>query len=124
MNLYGDCYRELHRRVRNIVCACCSCFDHDPALFQVIPTNYPSLSRLVVDPDLVPFDFSCGVATLDREHVMIDPLGVKRSPDGDGGHNLSLYVCRSCHYHLQTNRFPRLSLCQRSFHGPRKGRIS
>ena len=48
MPLYRNCYRELHRRVQNIVCTSCACINHEPASFGIVPSDYPPLSLPVM----------------------------------------------------------------------------
>ena len=39
MTLYRNSYRELHRRVHNMLCACCGCIGHDLASFELVPSG-------------------------------------------------------------------------------------
>ena len=55
-----------------------------------------NLELLSVDPNNVPFDFSCGIPGLDDKHIMIDKLGI--GEDGNGNNQAAL--CSSCHRSL------------------------
>ena len=50
-----------------------------------------NLELLSVDPNNVPFDFSCGVPGLDDKHIMIDKLGIVEGGDGNKQATLCSY---------------------------------
>lgn len=93
-SLYMDFYNEMANLTMNLVCASCGCIDHRMDNFSTVPTNYPALRLLHVDPSLVPFDFASSIPQLDDLHIMIDPLGVTRPPSSD--QFASLLVCYTC----------------------------
>jgi len=93
---------------RNLVCASCDCIEHHLRNFEILSVCDASLRRLTVDPSLVPFNFTSGIAELDNLHIMIDPLGVVSSSPSQAPS--SVLVCRACQTSLQLTVTCELSL--------------
>ena len=79
-SLYTNFYNEMTGLTRNLVGASCRCIEHHLRNFEILSVCDASLRHLTVDPSLVPFNFTSGIAELDNLHIMIDPLGVVSSP--------------------------------------------
>jgi hypothetical protein len=79
----------MHKVSQNIICACCGIIGHDIDEFVMVSANDEMLASLAVDPDMVPFSFSCGIATIDQHHIMIDPMAIM-TPD-------TISICIKCH---------------------------
>jgi len=112
--LYTHFYNEIVKYTRNTVCGSCSCIDHDPSHFDLVPVTEHSLRTLRVDPSLVSFNFSSGIEELDDEHIMIDPLGIVQTP----GRPSSICICQSCQKSLKKNARPPESLAHFRWVGP------
>ena len=112
--LYTHFYNEIVKFARNSVCGSCGCIDHDPSHFDLISITDHSLRTLRVDPSLAPFDFSSGIAHIDDQHVMIDPLGIVQI----AGRPISVYICQSCQRSLKNNVQPSESLANFRWIGP------
>ena len=90
------------------MCASCGCIEHQLRNFEILSVCDASLRRLTVDPSLVPFNFTSGIAELDNLHIMIDPLGVVSSSPSQAPS--SVLVCRACQTSLQKGIQPSQSL--------------
>jgi hypothetical protein len=66
-----------------------------------------------VDPNLVPFDFSCGNEILDSQHIMIDKLALTSSDDRQ-----QINLCRRCYNTLETNKQPIEAIANFRWIGP------
>ena len=106
-SLYTDFYNEMTGLTRNLVCASCGCIEHHLRNFEILSVCDASLRHLTVDPSLVPFNFTSGIAELDNLHIMIDPLGVVSSPSQAPS---SVLICRACQTSLQKGIQPSQSL--------------
>jgi hypothetical protein len=73
-SLYTDFYNEMTGLMRNLMCASCGCIEHHLRNFEILSVCDASLHRLTMDPSLIPFNFTSGIAELDNLHIMIDPL--------------------------------------------------
>jgi hypothetical protein len=98
--LYTDFINKIHGLANNIVCGSCACIYHDPSTYRIVPVTYP-LVNLQVDPNLVPFDFSCGNSVLDTEHIMVDKLALVSINGQD-----HIHLCRTCHAELDDDEIP------------------
>src|SRR5436190_5664019 len=58
-------------------------------------SNDGKLAPLVVDPEMVPFPFNCGITAIDQHHIMIDPLAIINSN--------TIFVCNQCYSTLSSN---------------------
>jgi hypothetical protein len=112
--LYTQFYNEIVKHARNSVCGSWGCIDHDPSLFELVYVTEHSLRALRVDPSLVPFNFSSGIAHIDDQHIMIDPLGIVQIP----GQPSSVCICQSCQKSLKNNVRPPESLANFRWTGP------
>jgi Domain of unknown function (DUF6570) len=108
--LYQNFYDLMQQVSHNIVCACCGIIGHNINDFTVVSASNQSLASLIVDPALVPFSFQCGIATLDQQHVMIDPLAIT---DQD-----TLSICQKCHSCLSDGLLPVEALANFRWIGP------
>src|SRR5271170_4618671 len=63
--LYAHFYNEIVKHASNLVCGSCGSVDHDPSRFDPVPVTENSLRTFRVDPSLVPFGFSSGIAHID-----------------------------------------------------------
>ena len=107
-SLYTNFYNEMTDLTRNLVCASCGCIEHHLRNFEILSVCDASLRHLAVDPSLVPFNFTSGIAELDNLHIMIDPLGVVSSSPSPAPS--SVLVCRACQTSLQKGIQPSQSL--------------
>jgi hypothetical protein len=105
--LYDKFRQGIHRLARNLICASCGCIFHDSNVMQSIPFDHPSMFLFRVDPALIPYNCSTGIATFDQQHLLIEKMAIhfklnERTP--------SLWLCDSCSAHLTNNRLPPSSL--------------
>ena len=90
----------------NIVCASCRCIGHNQLDYTLVSVLDQRLSCLKVEPrTLVPYDFSCGVSTLDDQDIMIDRLGIQQQ-DSD----TNVWICSMCHPSVMLAKRPAESL--------------
>ena len=98
----------------NIVCASCGCIGHDRSDYTLVSVLDQRLSCLKVEPrTLVLYDFSCGVAALDEQNIMIDPLGIQQ----DNSHS-NVWLCSTCHPSIMLAKRPPESLANFRWVGP------
>ena len=71
--LYTHFYNEIVKHARNSVCGSCGCIDHDPSHFDLFHVTEHSFRTLRVDPSLVPFNFSSGIAHIDDSRTFPTP---------------------------------------------------
>ena len=95
-SIYTKFYDTIHEYAINIVCGSCGIITHHTSEYQLLSSTDANLDLLAVNPDIVPFDYSCGAPHLDMEHIMIDPLSIIRQ-DMDA----MISVCNSCHRQLE-----------------------
>src|SRR2546423_2652078 len=112
-SIYTKFYDTIHEYAINVVCGSCGIITHHTSEYQLLSSTYANLDLLAINPDLVPFDYSCGIPHLNTEHIMIDPLSIIRQDTGD-----MISVCNSCHGQLQRNQLPRESLANYRWIGP------
>jgi hypothetical protein len=97
-----------------LVCACCACLSHDSTQSTVVSSTYAPLSLLaVLAPARVPYDFSCGVATIDQRHIMLQGDAVEMLEDGGA----SITLCVLCKAELDRGRLPKDALANRRWVG-------
>ena len=106
-SLYIDFYNEMTGLTRNLMCASCGCIEHHLRNFDILSVCDASFRHLIMDPSLVPFNFTSGIAELDNLHIMIDPLGVVNSSSQAPS---SILICRACQISLQKGIQPSQSL--------------
>jgi hypothetical protein len=99
--LYTDFINKIHDLINNIIYDSCTYIYHDPSTYRIVPIIYPPLVNLQVNPNLVPFDFSCGNLILDIEYIMIDKLTLISINDQD-----HIHLCRIYHTKLDDNEMP------------------
>ena len=97
-SLYIDFYNEMTDLTTNLVCASCGCIEHHLRIFEILSVCDASLHHLTMDPSLIPFNFTFGIAEFDDLHIMIDPLDVVSSPSQASS---SVLICRACQTSLQ-----------------------
>ena len=73
-------------------------------------SNDGKLAPLVVDPEMVPFPFNCGITAIDQHHIMIDPLAIINSN--------TISVCNKCYSTLSGNSLPVEALANFRWTGP------
>ena len=101
----------MHKVSHNIICACCGIIRHNVDDFAMLPANDIIIfAPLTVNPDEVPFSFNCGIAVLDKHHIIIDPLTVKDQE--------TLSVCQKCHSCLSDDFFPIEAMANFHWIGP------
>jgi hypothetical protein len=99
--LYTDFINKIHGLINNIVYDSCTCIYHDPSNYRIVPVTYPRLVNLQVNPNLVPFNFSCGNSKLDIEYIMIDKLALVSVNGQD-----HIHLCQTCHAKLDDDEMP------------------
>src|SRR5947207_13621669 len=75
-SIYTKFYDTIHEYAINVVCGSCGIITHHLGEYQLVSSTYTKLDLLAIDPELVPFDYSCGISCLDMKHIMIDLLSV------------------------------------------------
>ncbi len=70
--LYSQFQSEIHHLVNNITCTCCACVFHDNNVIHTVCSDYASLSLLAIDPEIVPYDFSTDIPSLDQHHILVE----------------------------------------------------
>ena len=108
--LYRNFYEMIHKVSYNIVCACCGIIGHNVDEFTMVLTDDKTLALLVVDPEIVPFSFNCGIASLDQHHIMIDPLAITDQN--------TISICNRCYSSLSTGILPTEALANFRWIGP------
>jgi hypothetical protein len=108
--LYRNFYNLMRKVSRNNVCACCGIVGHDIDEFTTISTSDDSLATLAVDPEIVPFSFSCRIAAIDQHHIMIDPQAIIDQN--------TISVCNKCHGSLSDGSLPAEALANFRWIGP------
>lgn len=87
---------------QNLICACCACISHHRTESTVVSPTYSALSLLTIHPDAVPYDFSCGIASLDLRHIMIEKTAIIVGLDG----GVTIRLCNGCKHQLDRHRLP------------------
>ena len=96
----------------NIICASCGCIGHNRSDYNLVSVLDQRLSCLKVEPrTLVLYDFSCGIAGLDEQNIMIDPLGIQQDDS-------SVWLCSTCHPSIMLGKRPPESLANFRWVGP------
>jgi len=108
--LYRNFYDMMQNVSHNIVCACCGVVEHNINDFNIIAAEDSMLASLAVEPDKVPFTFSCGITALDECHIMVDPLAITDQ--------CNLSVCKNCHSSLSHGFLPVEALANFRWVGP------
>src|SRR2546423_10078338 len=93
--LYSKYIDLVKRNAHNLVCAVCGILEHKLDDFTRMATDDATLMCLAVNPNLVPYDFSSGVAALNSKHIMIEPEGINVAADESLSPTLT--VCHSCY---------------------------
>jgi hypothetical protein len=89
--LYTEFYNDIHDVAQNIVCCSYECIGYRKGNFHYEACDDANLELLSVDPNNVPFDFSCGIPVLDEKHIMIDRIGIVDGPND----NKQVALCSS-----------------------------
>jgi hypothetical protein len=97
-DLYKNFYNLMNKVSHNITCASCGIIGHDIDKFTRVSTSDDSLASLAVEPNLVPYSFDCGIASIDQHHIMIDPLAIIDQS--------TISVCNECHSDLSVGSLP------------------
>ena len=108
--LYRNFYEIIRRVSHNIVCACCGVIGHSIDEFSRVSANDNSFTPLIVNPEMVPFSFNCGIEAIDQFHIMIDPLAII-DPD-------TISVCNKCYGSLSSGMLPIEALANFRWIGP------
>src|SRR5438552_8752282 len=108
--LYRNFYELMNKVSHNIICACCAIIEHNIDESNMTSTNDGKLAPLVVDPEMVPFPFNCGITAIDQHHIMIDPLAIINSN--------TISVCNKCYSTLSGNSLPVEALANFRWTGP------
>jgi len=112
--LYRSFCTQITSLSGNLVCACCACIFHAPSDVCDVDASYPRLGLLKVSPpNLVPYDFSCGIPHLDLQHVMLQKEGLSLLPTAD----TKVRLCHSCFSQLESYRLPELALANNRWVG-------
>ena len=88
--MYKKFLTHMYKLGQNIVCACCGCISQDIAEFEVVLDSCEPLRHFCIPENVnIPFDFSCGIDSLDQNHILIDKLGITQDK--------RILLCRVCH---------------------------
>src|SRR5438046_8157878 len=99
MPMYKKFLTHTYKLGQNIVCACCGCISQDIAEFEVVLDSCEPLRHFCIPENVnIPFDFSCGIDSLDQNHILIDKLGITQDK--------RILLCRVCHDQLSKDRQP------------------
>ena len=96
--LYRNFYEMMHKVAHNIVCGSCGIIGHNVDEFRMVSANDNILKSLAVESEKVPFSFSCGIASLDEQHIIVDPLAITDQE--------TLSVCQRYHSSLSYGFIP------------------
>lgn len=107
-DVYGDFVDSIHGLAHNIVCASCGVREHDPTRFVNVACDNTLLEVLSISEDTyIPYDYSCGVDSIDQRHIMIDKSGLSE----DESH---IVLCNHCHNKILKGKRPAAVTCQLS----------
>jgi hypothetical protein len=115
--LYNDFHQHIIGFPENIICGSCGVLEHDQKLFHDVSVDDPCLRHLAVPPIQVAYDFSTGIDTLDREHIMLDCGGIINSTTHDTPSRVT--ICKVCYTDLvNRHTLPSRSLANFRWMGP------
>jgi hypothetical protein len=111
-DVYADFVRSIHGLAYNIVCASCGIREHDPALFISMSCDDILLDVFSVSEDtFVPYDYSCGVDSIDQRRIMIDKLGLL-------GDESLVTLCNGCNNEVVKGKRLKMFLTNYRWIGP------